>query len=66
MLYRDLDPLVRRTASHLYLLRLAQGEVVGVALKDSVGSTPEEHAAQIKSDRDPWAKIAKAAKLKIN
>ena len=33
---------------------------------DGVGSTPEEHAAQIKSDLERWAKIARAAKLKIN
>ncbi len=37
MLYRDLDPLVRCTASHLYSLGLAQGEMVGVALKNSAG-----------------------------
>ena len=36
MLYRDLDPLVRRVAAHLYSLGLAQGDVAGVALKDSV------------------------------
>jgi acyl-CoA synthetase (AMP-forming)/AMP-acid ligase II len=34
ILYRELDPLVSRTASHLYSLGLAQGDVVGVALKD--------------------------------
>jgi acyl-CoA synthetase (AMP-forming)/AMP-acid ligase II len=33
--YRDLDPLVRRTAAHLYSLGLAEGDVAGVALKDS-------------------------------
>jgi tripartite-type tricarboxylate transporter receptor subunit TctC len=33
---------------------------------DGVGSTPEEHAAQIKSDLVRWAKIARAANLKIN
>jgi tripartite-type tricarboxylate transporter receptor subunit TctC len=33
---------------------------------DGVGSTPEEHAAQIKSDLVRWAKIVKAANLKIN
>jgi acyl-CoA synthetase (AMP-forming)/AMP-acid ligase II len=36
ILYRDLDPLVRRTAAHLYALGLAPGDVAGVALKDSV------------------------------
>ncbi len=36
VLYRDLDPLVRRIAAHLRSLGLAQGEVAGVALKDSV------------------------------
>ena len=36
ILYRDLDPLVRRAAAHLYSLGLAQGDVVGVALKDSI------------------------------
>lgn len=33
---------------------------------DGVGSTPEEHAAQIRSDLERWGKIARAAKLKIN
>ncbi|OGA86933.1 MAG: hypothetical protein A3G27_12965 [Betaproteobacteria bacterium RIFCSPLOWO2_12_FULL_66_14] len=36
VLYRDLDPLVRRAAAYLYSLGLAQGDVVGVALKDSI------------------------------
>ena len=36
ILYRDLDALVRRSASHLYSLGLAPGDVVGVALRDSV------------------------------
>ncbi len=36
ILYRDFDPLVRRTAAHLYARGLAPGEVVGVALCDSV------------------------------
>jgi acyl-CoA synthetase (AMP-forming)/AMP-acid ligase II len=36
VLYRDLDALVRRTASHLYALGLVPGEVTGVALKDSI------------------------------
>jgi acyl-CoA synthetase (AMP-forming)/AMP-acid ligase II len=36
VLFRDLDPLVSRTAAHLYALGLAQGDVVGVALKDSI------------------------------
>ena len=35
ILYRDLEPLVCRTAAHLYALGLVQGDVVGVALKDS-------------------------------
>lgn len=34
--YRELEPLVRRTAAHLYSLGLAPGEVAGVALRDSV------------------------------
>jgi acyl-CoA synthetase (AMP-forming)/AMP-acid ligase II len=34
--YRELDPLVRRTAAHVYALGLAPGEVAGVALRDSV------------------------------
>jgi acyl-CoA synthetase (AMP-forming)/AMP-acid ligase II len=34
--YRELDPLVRRTAAHLYSLGLAPGEVVGVALRDTI------------------------------
>ncbi len=33
---------------------------------DPVGSTPEEHAAQLRDDLARWAKVAKAAKLKIN
>jgi tripartite-type tricarboxylate transporter receptor subunit TctC len=33
---------------------------------DGVGSTPEEHAAQIKADLERWARIARAANLKIN
>jgi acyl-CoA synthetase (AMP-forming)/AMP-acid ligase II len=36
ILYRDLDPLVRRSAAHLYSLGLAPGDVAGVALRDSV------------------------------
>ena len=36
LLYRDLDPLVSRTAAHLYSLGLAPGDVAGVALKDSI------------------------------
>lgn len=34
--YGELDPLVRRTASHLYSLGLAPGEVAAVALRDSL------------------------------
>ena len=34
--YRDLDLLVRRVAAHLDSLGLAQGDVAGVALRDSV------------------------------
>lgn len=34
--YRDLDSLVRRSASHLYSLGLAPGDVAGVALRDSI------------------------------
>ncbi len=34
--YRDLDSMVRRTASHLMSFGLVQGDVVGVALRDSV------------------------------
>lgn len=33
---------------------------------DPVGSTPEEHAAQLRSDLERWAKVAKTAKLKID
>ena len=33
---------------------------------DGSGSTPEEHAAQIRSDLARWARIAKAANLKID
>ena len=36
VLYRDLDALVRRSASALYSLGLAPGDVAGVALRDSV------------------------------
>lgn len=36
ILYRDLDPLVRRGAAHIADLGLAEGDVVGVALRDSV------------------------------
>ena len=36
VLYRDLDALVSCTAAHLYSLGLAQGDVAGVALKDSI------------------------------
>ena len=34
--YRELDPLVRRTAAHLYSLGLEEGDVAGVALKDNI------------------------------
>ncbi len=33
---------------------------------DPVGSTPEEHAAQLRDDLERWAKIAKAAHLRID
>ena len=33
---------------------------------DPVGSTPEEHAAQLKDDLVRWGKVARAAKLKID
>ena len=33
---------------------------------DPGGSTPEEHAAQLRTDLGRWAKVAKAAKLKID
>ena len=33
---------------------------------DPVGSTPEEHAAQLRSDLERWAKVAKIAKVKID
>ena len=33
---------------------------------DPVGSTPEEHAAQLRTDLERWAKVAKAANLKID
>ncbi|MEO8145520.1 MAG: AMP-binding protein [Betaproteobacteria bacterium] len=36
VLYRDLDALVSRAAAHLYSLGLAQGDVAGVALRDSI------------------------------
>ena len=36
VLYRELDPLVRRAAAHLYALGLKAGDVAGVALKDSI------------------------------
>jgi len=32
---------------------------------DPVGSTPEEHAAQLRSDLARWAKVVKMAKIKI-
>ena len=34
--YSDLDPVVRRTAAHLYSLGLAPGDVAGVALPDNL------------------------------
>jgi len=33
---------------------------------DPVGNTPEEHAAQLRADLARWAKVAKAAKIKID
>jgi len=33
---------------------------------DPVGNTPEEHAAQLRTDLARWAKVAKAAKIKID
>jgi tripartite-type tricarboxylate transporter receptor subunit TctC len=33
---------------------------------DPVGNTPEEHAAQLRADLERWAKVAKAAKIKID
>jgi len=34
--YRELDPLVSRAAAHFYSIGLVPGDVVGVALKDSI------------------------------
>ena len=34
--YAELDPLVRQTATYLYELGIAPGEVVGVALRDTI------------------------------
>lgn len=36
ILFRELDPLVSRAAAHFYCLGLVPGDVVGVALKDSI------------------------------
>ena len=36
ILYRDLDGLVRRGAAHLAALGLREGDVVGIALRDSI------------------------------
>ncbi|MGQ0509115.1 MAG: class I adenylate-forming enzyme family protein [Betaproteobacteria bacterium] len=36
LLYRELDPLVSRAAAHFYAIGLVPGDVVGVALKDSI------------------------------
>jgi tripartite-type tricarboxylate transporter receptor subunit TctC len=33
---------------------------------DPVGNTPEEHTAQLKADLERWAKVVKAAKVKID
>ena len=33
---------------------------------DPVGSTPAEHAAQIRDDLQRWAKLAKAANVKVD
>jgi len=51
------------------LARLVGGKIAEklaqLGLHDS-GSTPKAHAAQIRSDLERWAKIAKTANLKIN
>ncbi len=36
VLYRDLDGIVRRGAAHLAALGIGEGDVVGIALKDSI------------------------------
>ncbi len=36
VLYRDLDGIVRRGAAHLHALGIGEGDVVGIALKDSI------------------------------
>ena len=36
VLYRDLDGLVRRGAAHLDALGIGEGDVVGIALRDSI------------------------------
>jgi tripartite-type tricarboxylate transporter receptor subunit TctC len=33
---------------------------------DPVGNTPEEHAAQLRTDLERWGKVARAAKIKID
>ena len=33
---------------------------------DPVGNTPEEHAAQLRTDLERWGKVAKAAKIKVD
>ncbi|MFM8992267.1 MAG: AMP-binding protein, partial [Alphaproteobacteria bacterium] len=36
VLYRDLDGIVRRGAAHLDALGIGEGDVVGIALRDSI------------------------------
>ena len=33
---------------------------------DPVGNTPEEHAAQLRTDLERWGKVAKAARIKVD
>ena len=56
--YGELDPLVRRTAAHLYSLGLGQGDVAGVALQDSIEHLVLLCGARARRDRHPAARLA--------
>jgi len=57
--------LLQRETAKILKLPDVQERLKSLGL-EPVGSTPEEHAKQLRSDLERWAKLAKAVQLKID
>jgi len=57
--------LLQRETAKILKLPDVQERLRSLGL-EPVGSTPEEHAKQLRSDLERWAKLAKAVQLKID